>query len=93
MLLSMYHFTNIATLVIACKKYLEAHKFIYLPIILTSNCEKTQREGLINKKVKPEILASKYRLIHQNIQIFQKEIEKPFFIIYCNSACISIYRW
>jgi len=68
-------------LLIACKKYLLQQKFVYLPKILTANCDKhRERLNIAGKKVRPEILNSKkYKdLIAERYPNFADEIEKPF---------------
>ena len=68
-------------LLIACKKYLIEHKFIYLPMILTAKCEKHRdRINITGKKVKPQVLKSKkYQdLVNKRYSNFTNEIEGPF---------------
>ena len=68
-------------LLIACKKYLLEHKYIYLPQILTAHCQKhKERINISGKKVRPEILSSKKYtdLIDMKYSNFKDEIEKPF---------------
>lgn len=70
-----------AYVLIACKKYLETHKFVYLPQILTAKCEKhRERLNICGKKVRPEILNSKkYRdLFEEKYKNFSDEVESPF---------------
>jgi hypothetical protein len=75
--LSFYQYTF---LVLACRKYLEKHKFTLLPQILTASCEKhKERTNISGKRIRPmiqdskkykELFASKYRN-------FSEDIEKP----------------
>lgn len=71
-------------LLILCSKYLRKNKFIYLPAILMSKCEKhRERVAISGKKVKPEILGSKkyldlLELHYSNFKESAEEIEKPF---------------
>lgn len=68
-------------LLIACKKYLEAHKFVYLPQILTAKCEKhRERVNICGKKVRPEILKSKKfkELFDEKYKNFSEDVENPF---------------
>jgi hypothetical protein len=75
--LSFYQYT---LLVLACRKYLENHKFTLLPQILTASCEKhKERTNISGKRIRPmiqdskkykELFASKYRN-------FSEDVEKP----------------
>jgi hypothetical protein len=75
--LSFYQYTF---LVLACKKYLEKHKFTLLPEILTAGCERhKERTNISGKRIRPmiqdskkykELFASKYRN-------FSEDVEKP----------------
>lgn len=68
-------------LLIACRKYLIEHKFIYLPMILVAKCEKHRdRISITGKKVKPQVLKSKkYQdLVNKRYTNFVNEIEGPF---------------
>ena len=68
-------------LLIACKKFLEAHKFIYLPVLLTANCQKHKdRINICGKKVRPEIMNSKkYRsLFDSKYKSFAEDMDGPF---------------
>lgn len=75
--LSFYQYTF---LVLACRKYLEKHKFTLLPQILTASCEKhKERTNISGKRIRPmiqdskkykELFASKYRN-------FSDDVEKP----------------
>jgi hypothetical protein len=75
--LSFYQYTF---LVLACRKYLEKHKFTLLPQILTASCEKhKERTNISGKRIRPmiqdskkykELFASKYRN-------FSEDVEKP----------------
>jgi hypothetical protein len=81
-------------LVIACKKYLEAHKYIYLPMILTANCEKhKERTNICGKKVRPEILSSKkYEdLFKAKYKNFSEDIEKPF-LAFIGTTYSSVFK-
>lgn len=81
-------------LLIACKKYLVAHKFIYLPLILTANCEKhRERVNISGKKVRPEILNSKKYtdLLSKKYTNFSDEIEKPF-LAFIGSVYSSVFK-
>jgi hypothetical protein len=71
-------------LLIACKKFLLEHKYVYLPKILTSHMEKhRERVTISGKKVKPAILRSKkyLDLVESKFANFTNEIEKPFLSI------------
>lgn len=71
-------------LLVACKKFLEAQKFKYLPKILTSVCEKhRERVNIVGKKVRPDILSSKkYRdIFNDKYANFESDIEGPFLSI------------
>lgn len=79
--IDFYHYCY---LVIACKKYLLQQKYIYIPKILTSECQKhRERCNISGKKIKPEILNSKkYKdLIHEKYPTFEEDAEKPFLSI------------
>lgn len=68
-------------LVIAFKKFLEEHKFVYLPVLLTANCQKhKERVNICGKKVRPEILGSKKYtdLFKTKYKNFEKEVDEPF---------------
>lgn len=82
--LKFVDFYQYCYLLIICKKYLLQQKYIYLPLILTANCEKhRERVNISGKKVRPEILASKKytELITEKYQDFPDEIEKTFLSI------------
>ena len=82
--LKFVDFYQYCYLLIVCKKYLIQQKFIYLPLILTANCERhRERVNISGKKVRPEILASKkYKeLISEKYSNFSSELEKPFLSI------------
>jgi len=67
-------------LVIATKKYLEKHKFILLPQILTAHCEKhKERTNISGKRIRPLIQDSKkYKdLFLTKYNNFAEEVEKP----------------
>lgn len=79
--LKFVDFYQYCYLLIACRKYLIEHKFIYLPRILTATCEKhRERVNISGKKIRPEILNSKkYKdLVSSKYTNFEEEIEKPF---------------
>jgi hypothetical protein len=81
-------------LLIACKKYLIEHKFIYLPLILTATCEKhRERVSVTGKKVKPQILDSKkYKdLVEKRYTSFADEIEKPF-LSFVGTVYSSVFK-
>jgi hypothetical protein len=73
-------FDQYTLLNIAVRKYLEKHKFVFLPQILTAKCEKhKERTNISGKRIRPliqdskkykELFASKYRN-------FSEDIEKP----------------
>jgi hypothetical protein len=73
-------FQQYVFLLIAVRKYLEKHKFVFLPQILTAKCEKhKERTNISGKRIRPliqdskkykELFASKYRN-------FSEDIEKP----------------
>lgn len=82
--LKFVSFYQYCYLLIACKKYLLNQKYVYLPMILTANCEKhRERVNISGKKVRPEILNSKkYKdLLAEKYPNFSEEIEKPFLSI------------
>lgn len=82
--LKFVDFYQYCYLLIICKKYLIQQKYVYLPLILTANCEKhRERVNISGKKVRPEILASKKYtdLIKEKYSNFADEIEKPFLSI------------
>jgi hypothetical protein len=82
--LKFISFYDYCYLVIICSKYLRKNKFIYLPLILTSKCEKhRERINISGKKVRPEILNSKkyLDLLDSKYSNFAKEIEAPFLSI------------
>jgi hypothetical protein len=82
--LKFVSFYQYCYLLIACKKYLLNQKYVYLPLILTSNCEKhRERVNISGKKVRPEILNSKkYKdIIAEKYPNFSEEIERPFLSI------------
>lgn len=63
-------------LVLSCKKYLEAHKFIYLPIILVANCEKFKERPKINgNSIVPKIRDSNkyYNLFKTKYKYFEQD--------------------
>jgi hypothetical protein len=67
-------------LLIATKKYLEAHKFVILPQILSAHCEKhKERTNISGKRIRPLIQDSKkYRdLFAAKYSNFAEEVEKP----------------
>jgi len=67
-------------LVIAVRKYLEKHKFVYLPQILTAKCEKhKERTNISGKRIRPLIQDSKkYKeLFDSKYKNFSEDIEKP----------------
>jgi hypothetical protein len=75
--LSFYQYTY---LVLACKKYLEDHKFILLPEILTAKMEKhKERTSISGKRIRPLIQDSKkYKeLFSAKYKNFSEDIEKP----------------
>lgn len=77
--LKFVDFYQYCYLLIACKKYLIAHKFVYLPKILTATCEKhRERSGIAGNKIREDILNSKkYKdLISGRYNNFEQEIEK-----------------
>lgn len=79
--LKFVSFYQYCYLLIACKKFLLQQKYVYLPQILTANCEKhRERTNISGKKVKPEILRSKKYtdLIKERYPNFSEEVEKPF---------------
>ena len=81
-------------LVVACKKYLELKKFIYLPKILIYRCEKhKERSNICGKKVRPDILNSKkYRELFESKYVnFASEIERPFLSI-IGTTYSSVFR-
>ena len=87
-------FYQYCLLLIACKKFLLAHKFIYLPLILTANCEKhRERVNISGKKVRPEILNSKKYtdLLKKKYENFSDEIEKPF-LAFIGSVYSSVFK-
>ena len=75
------NFYDYAFLVLACKKFLTAHKFIYLPMILTAVCEKhKERVNICGKKVRPEIMRSKKytELFQMKYRDFSSLVDAPF---------------
>ena len=81
-------------LLIACKKYLISQKYIYLPLILTAQCEKhRERVNISGKKVRPEILNSKkYQdLLKEKYPNFTEEIEKPF-LAFIGTVYSSVFK-
>lgn len=79
--LKFIDFYGYVYLLLACKKFLEIHKFIYLPQILVANCEKhKERVNICGKKVRPEIMNSKkyLELFNSKYSNFSEEIDKPF---------------
>jgi len=89
--LSFYQY---ATLVIACKKFLEKHKFVYLPQIITANCEKhKERTNICGKKVRPEILSSKKfkDLFASKYKNFSDDVERPF-LAFIGTVYSSVFR-
>jgi hypothetical protein len=75
--LSFYQYTF---LVIAARKYLEKHKFMLLPQILTARCEKhKERTNISGKRIRPLIQDSKkYKeLFESKFKNFSEDIEKP----------------
>ena len=68
-------------LLVICRKYLEKHKYRYLPKILTAKCAKhSERVTITGKKVKPEILSSKkyLDLLETKYANFKDAVEAPF---------------
>jgi hypothetical protein len=89
--ISFYQYCEI---VIACKKFLEEHKFRYLPEILIANCEKhRERANIIGTRVRPQILISKkYRdLFEEKYKNFEEDIEKPFLAFIGTTYC-SVFK-
>jgi len=67
-------------LLIATKKYLENHKFVLLPQILSAHCEKhKERTNISGKRIRPLIQDSKkYKeLFAAKYNNFSEEVEKP----------------
>lgn len=81
-------FNQYCLLVMYCKKYLTAHKFVILPKMLTAKCEKHRlRVNIIGKKTLPMIIESKkyntlFRLKYEH---YTKEIEKPLTTLIASS--------
>jgi hypothetical protein len=74
-------FYNYTLLVLACKKFLIQHKFVYLPMILTATCEKhKERVSICGKKVRPEIMRSKKysELFAMKYRNFSDLVDIPF---------------
>ena len=74
-------FYNYTLLVLACKKFLIQHKFVYLPMILTAICEKhKERVSICGKKVRPEIMRSKKysELFAMKYRNFSDLVDIPF---------------
>lgn len=81
-------------LLIACKKFLIQQKYIYLPLILTAQCEKhRERVNISGKKVRPEILSSKKYtdLLKEKYPNFSEEIEKPF-LSFIGTVYSSVFK-
>jgi hypothetical protein len=81
-------------LLIACKKFLIQQKYIYLPLILTAQCEKhRERVNISGKKVRPEILNSKKYtdLLKEKYPNFSDEIEKPF-LAFIGTVYSSVFK-
>lgn len=81
-------------LLIACKKFLISQKYIYLPLILTAQCEKhRERVNISGKKVRPEILNSKKYtdLLQEKYPNFAEEIEKPF-LAFIGTVYSSVFK-
>lgn len=75
------NFYEYAYLVLACKKFLQEHKFIYLPQILTAICEKhKERVNICGKKVRPQIMRSKKydELFKMKYRGFSDLVDVPF---------------
>lgn len=75
--LTFYQYTY---LTLMCQKYLEVHKFTFLPQILASSCEKhKERTKISGKKIRPMIQNSKKYtdLFDSKYKNFAEEIEKP----------------
>ena len=75
--LTFYQYTYLSLM---CKKYLEVHKFILLPQILSARCEKhKERTNISGKRIRPLIQDSKkYKdLFEAKYRNFSEEIEKP----------------
>lgn len=92
--LKFVDFYQYCYLLIACKKYLQQQKYIYLPLILTANCEKhRERVNISGKKVRPEILNSKKYtdLIKEKYPNFSEEIEKPF-LAFIGTVYSSVFK-
>ena len=92
--LKFIDFYQYCFLLIACKKYLEKHKFKYLPQMLTAICEKhKERANICGKKVRPEILSSKkYKdLFESKFRNFGEEVEKPF-LAFIGTTYSSIFK-
>ena len=92
--LKFIDFYQYCFLLLACKKYLEKNKFVYLPQMLTAICEKhKERANICGKKVRPEILMSKkYReLFESKYKNFEDEIEKPF-LAFIGTTYSSIFK-
>jgi hypothetical protein len=73
-------FDQYTLLNIAVRKYLEKHKFTYLPQILISKCEKhKERTNISGKRIRPMIQDSKkYKeLFDSKYKNFSEDIEKP----------------
>ena len=78
--LKFINFYQYCYLVIACKKFLEAHRLKYISQIIVSDCEKhRERLNICGRRVRPEILSSKkYNdIFNAKYQYFSEDVERP----------------